>query len=70
MTHPSRVLNLDMKAKALYAKELYLYIYIYVKYPHVSEWYVALINQIATLEYVSCTSQIAALGIAHIRLSH
>ena len=32
MTHPSRVLNLDMKAKALYAKELYLtliYIYIY-----------------------------------------
>ena len=24
MTHPSRVLNLDMKAKALYAKELYL----------------------------------------------
>ena len=26
MTHPSRVLNLDMKAKALYAKELYLYI--------------------------------------------
>ena len=25
-THPSRVLNLDMKAKALYAKELYLYI--------------------------------------------
>ena len=23
MTHPSRVLNLDMKAKALYAKELY-----------------------------------------------
>ena len=25
MTHPSRVLNLDMKAKALYAKELYLY---------------------------------------------
>ena len=38
MTHPSRVLNLDMKAKALYAKELYLtafltisnYIYIYI----------------------------------------
>ena len=29
MTHPSRVLNLDMKAKALYAKELYNYIYIY-----------------------------------------
>ena len=30
MTHPSRVLNLDMKAKALYAKELYLTaIYIY-----------------------------------------
>ena len=27
MTHPSRVLNLDMKAKALYAKELYIYIY-------------------------------------------
>ena len=26
MTHPSRVLNLDMKAKALYAKELYLYV--------------------------------------------
>ena len=25
-THPSRVLNLDMKAKALYAKELYLYV--------------------------------------------
>ena len=24
MTHPSRVLNFDMKAKALYAKELYL----------------------------------------------
>ena len=24
MTHPSRVLNLDMKANALYAKELYL----------------------------------------------
>ena len=30
MTHPSRVLNLDMKAKALYAKELYLIIYIYI----------------------------------------
>ena len=30
MTHPSRVLNLDMKAKALYAKELYNYIYIYI----------------------------------------
>ena len=30
MTHPSRVLNSDMKAKALYAKELYLYIYIYI----------------------------------------
>ena len=30
MTHPSRVLNLDMKARALYAKELYLYIYIYI----------------------------------------
>ena len=28
MTHPSRVLNLDMKAKALYAKELYLTAYI------------------------------------------
>ena len=26
MAHPSRVLNLDMKSKALYAKELYLYI--------------------------------------------
>ena len=31
MTHPSRVLNLDMKAKALYAKELYLIIYIYIQ---------------------------------------
>ena len=30
MAHPSRVLNLDMKAKALYAKELYLTIYIYI----------------------------------------
>ena len=34
MTHPNRVLNLDMKAKPLYAKELYLtadiYIYIYI----------------------------------------
>ena len=30
MTHPSRVLNLDMKAKALYAKELYIFIYIYM----------------------------------------
>ena len=29
MTHPSRVLNLDMKAKALYAKQLYLTTYIY-----------------------------------------
>ena len=41
MTHPSRVLNLDMKAKALYAKELYLtadstYIYTYfVSWIHV-----------------------------------
>ena len=29
MTHPSRVLNLDMKAKALYA--IYIYIYIYIR---------------------------------------
>ena len=29
MTHPSRVLNLDMKAKALYAKELYIYVRMY-----------------------------------------
>ncbi len=32
MTHPSRVLNLDMKAKLCNAKELYL-IYIYISQP-------------------------------------
>ena len=31
MTHPSRVLNLDMKAKALYAKELYICIYFWLR---------------------------------------
>ena len=31
MTHPSRVLNLDMKAKALYIYIcIYVYIYIYI----------------------------------------
>ena len=35
MTHPSRVLNLDMKAKALYIYIcIYVYIYIYI-YMHI-----------------------------------
>ena len=65
MTHPSRVLNLDMKAKLCMPKsyiDIYIYIYIYI-YIDIALWhYKALLSLLYILTSLSCSSPLALLG--------